>query len=150
MSRIDEIQQLMEALGPASPAVSHVTQVEEDIWAVGLAEDSVVFLELDPDQDRLVLTSNVGKPRDSDREKLYEAMLGYNALWRDTGGVQMAVAAGDAMQTYALAAAGLQLDLLQATLEDFAGKARIWRTLMQNGLSQGGDVQRAPMAGVKV
>jgi hypothetical protein len=86
MSRIDEIQHLMEALGPASPAVSHVTQVGEDVWAVGLVEDSVVFLELDPEQDRLVLTSSVGRPRESDREKLYEAMLGYNALWRDYRG----------------------------------------------------------------
>jgi len=150
MSRIDEIQQLMEALGPASTGVSHVTQMGEGVWAVGLVEDSVVYLELDPGQERLVLTSNVGKPRESDREKLYEAMLGYNALWRDTGGVQMAVAAGEAMQTYALAAAGLELDVLQATLEDFAGKARIWRTLMQNGVGQGGDVPLAPMAGVRV
>ena len=150
MSRIDEIQQLMEALGPASTGVSHVTQMGEDVWAVGLVEDSVVYLELDLGQDRLVLTSNVGKPRESDREKLYEAMLGYNALWRDTGGVLMAVAAGEAMQTYAMAAAGLELDVLQATLEDFAGKARIWKTLMQNGVSQGGDVPLAPMAGVRV
>jgi hypothetical protein len=149
MSRIDEIQKLMESLGPASPAVTHVTQVGEDVWAVGLAEEGVVFLELDADRDRLVLTSNVGRPRDSDREKLYEAMLGYNALWRDTGGVQMAVAAGEALQSYALAAEGLELDLLQATLEDFAGKARIWKNVMQNGVGQGGDARLAPM-GVRV
>jgi len=149
MSRIDEIQQLMESLGPASPAVSQVTQVGDDVWAVGLADDGLVYLEWDPERDRLVLTSNVGRPRDSDREKLYEAMLGYNALWRDTGGVQMAVAAGEALQSYALAAAGLELDVLQATLEDFAGKARIWKDLMQNGVGAGADVRLTPM-GVRV
>jgi len=149
MSRIDEIQQLMESLGPASPAVSQVTQVGDDVWAVGLADDGLVYLEWDPERDRLVLTSNVGRPRDSDREKLYEAMLGYNALWRDTGGVQMAVAAGEALQSYALAAAGLELDVLQATLEDFAGKARIWKNLMQNGVGAGADVRLTPM-GVRV
>ena len=57
MSRIDEIQQLMESLGPASPAVSQVTQVGDDVWAVGLADDGLVYLEWDPERDRLVLTS---------------------------------------------------------------------------------------------
>ena len=149
MSRIAEIQQLMESLGPASPAVSYVTQVTEDTWAVGLDEQSAVFLELDEVRDHLVLTSNLGQPRDADRDKLYEALLAYNALWRDTGGVHMAVAGGEAMQAYALNAAGLELDVLQATIDDFAGKARIWRTLLRDGVTRVAESSSA-LAGLRV
>ena len=149
MSRIADIQLLMESIGPASPAVSYVTQVSEDTWTVGLDEQSVVFLEFDAARDRLVLTSTLGRPREGDRERLYEALLGYNALWRETGGVQMALADGEAMQAYSMPAADLELDILQATIEDFAGKASIWRSLMRDGVTRNADSSSA-LAGMRV
>jgi hypothetical protein len=148
MSRTQEIQLLMEQLGPSHPNVSNVTQVSGNTWAVGFDTDTIVMLELDNEERNLVLMAEIGQPNGSgDRGKICEMLLTYNALWRETGGVKMAMAGGEAMQLYSMDAAEVTMASLRTVLENFVEKAKVWRRFVETG---GPVEQAAAPAGMRV
>src|SRR5437868_13374491 len=95
MSQAKHVHQLLEQLGPSTPEVTNVTQIAEDVWAVGYDEQSVLILQMDDDASTLVVSCAVGRPRPESRETVFEALLTYNSQWRQTGGVRMAMADGE-------------------------------------------------------
>jgi hypothetical protein len=149
MSLHAEIRLLLEQLGPANPDVSHVTQIADRSWVVGWGEDADILLELDEAASRVVLTMTLGSAREADRERLYEMFLGYNAIWRDTGGVRIAVVEGQAIQVLAMHAQALDLETAPVVLGNFAAKALVWRRLLQAGLSSSAEAP-AQAAGIRV
>jgi hypothetical protein len=143
MSGIAQVQELMEQLGPQSPELGHVTQVADTAWYVGMEERMDILLELDADGAQLVLTAPLGQVA-PDATSLQEMFLGYNALWRDTGGVRLAVADGEAMQLLAVEASGLDVATLRRILDNFAEKARVWQRMVESGAQvQGADLAPA-------
>ncbi|HYC34916.1 MAG TPA: type III secretion system chaperone [Usitatibacter sp.] len=131
MSNAQHVQHLLEELGPTTPEVGNVSQVAENIWAVGFDPQAIVLLQLDDSREELVVSCGVGRPLGLSREKVFESLLAYNALWRDTGGVRMAVADGEAIQIYSLPVAQLDVDGLRATLLALVDRSRVWRRYLE-------------------
>src|SRR5262245_25215765 len=128
MSRRSEVKDLLEQkLGPATPEVSNVTQITDDTWAVGHLGNTLILVQLDSDDEQLVLSAGLGRPQDGARAHLYDALLAYNALWRDTGGVTMGLVDGQVVQVYGLDAAQVDLPTLATALQNFAVRASTWR-----------------------
>ena len=59
---------------------------------------------------------------------VYEALLCYNLLWKDTGGVKMALAGpgGDLMLLYELYVDQLMLNELQVVISNFSSISHVW------------------------
>jgi hypothetical protein len=135
MASQEEIQALIEAVGPKVEAVQAVGQTGETEWAVVFDEDTTVLLDLVPEQRKLVLSIDLGRPEPASRLATYETMLAYNMLWQETGGVKMGLggANGRLVQMFELNAAGLDLDLLAQVLEGFVAKALVWRGQIAQG-----------------
>ena len=127
----EHVQQLLEQLGPANPEVANVTQITEDTWAVGFDEQSIILVQLDDAGRELVFTCAVGEPTEAARHAVYESLLAYNALWRETGGVRMAVADGAVLQICSADAASLDLERLGTILGNIVQKARVWRRYVE-------------------
>lgn len=142
------IQELLEQLGPTIPGLAHITQIAEGTWAVGFDERSAILLQLDDEGAELVFTCPAGQPAPVARETVYASLLAYNALWRETGGVRMAVADGEVLQIASADAARLTLERLASIVVSLAEKARVWRRYVESAgnLPRGEDFP----AGLKV
>lgn len=137
---VDQIQALMEALGPSSDEIAGIARSGEAEWAVGYDEDTIVTLELVEEQGKLVLSIDLGQPAPGNRFAVYETMLNYNLLWPETGGVKMGLggAGGSLVQMFELNTTGLDVERLEAVLEGFVAKAQMWRRFVAEGPQDGG------------
>jgi hypothetical protein len=86
------------------------------------------MLEWTEHPDRIVLSSMLGIPSETMQLSVYEALLCYNLLWKDTGGVKMALAGpgGDLMLLYELHVDQLMLNDLQIVISNFSSISHVW------------------------
>ena len=82
-----------------------------------------------------MLTIDLGRPADDRRTDVYSAMLNFNALWREPGGVNTAMADGELFQIYDLDVADLTLSDLRDVLGNFVEKARIFRRFVADEMA---------------
>ncbi len=125
---LERIQIMMEEIGPSMPDIEAVIQSEEKNWAIQFEDQSIVMVEWADRPDRVVLSAMLGTPSEKMQLSVYETLLCYNLLWKDTGGVKMALAGpgGELILLYELHASELNLNELQTVLSNFASIAQVW------------------------
>ncbi len=127
-TNLERMQIMMEEIGPAMPEIEAVIQSEEKNWAIQFEDQSIVMLEWAENPDRVVLTAMLGAPSESMQLSVYETLLCYNLLWKDTGGVKMALSgpAGELVLLYELFASNLNRNELQTVLINFVSISQVW------------------------
>lgn len=127
-SHLERIQIMMEEIGPSMSEIEAVIQSEDKNWAIQFDEQSIVTLEWAEKPERIVLTSMLGTPSEKMQTSVYETLLCYNLLWKDTGGVKMALSGpgGELVLLYELFVADLSLNELQTVLTNFVSIAQVW------------------------
>ena len=137
---VEQIQQLMQELGPATPDIDAVVQTEEPSWAIQFSDETIVIIEPAEDPERMVLSAELGSASDTLQLPIYETLLCYNLLWKDTGGVKMALSGpgGELVLLYELFSANLTLNELQTVLSNFVSIAQIWTVYVTGESEQPG------------
>lgn len=127
-TNLERVQIMMEEIGPSMPEIEAVIQSEEKNWAIQFDDQSIVMLEWAEKPDRIVLSSMLGAPVEDMQLSVYETLLCYNLLWKDTGGVKMALAGpgGELILLYELHASELMLNDMQTILSNFVSIAQVW------------------------
>ena len=127
-TNLQRIQIMMEEIGPSIPEIEAVIQSEEKNWAIQFDDQSIVILEWTENPDRLVLTAMLGKPSESMQLSVYETLLCYNLLWKDTGGVKMALSGpdGEIILLYEFFIGNATLQEFQTVLMNFTSIAQVW------------------------
>ncbi len=127
-THLERVQIMMQEIGPSVPEIEAVIQSEATNWAVQFDDGSIVLLEWAAKPDRIVLTTMLGKPSETMQLSVYETLLCYNLLWKDTGGVKMALSGpdGELILLYELFAADLSLNEFQTVLSNFVSIAQVW------------------------
>ena len=127
-SHLERMQIMMEEIGPSMPEIEAVIQNEEKNWAIQFEDQSIITLEWSEKPERVVLTSLLGIPSESMQLSVYETLLCYNLLWKDTGGVKMALSGpgGELVLLYELFVSHLSLNELQTVLSNFVSIAQVW------------------------
>lgn len=125
---LERMQIMMEEIGPAMPEIDAVIQSEQENWAIQFEDQTIVTLEWAEKPDRVVLSAMLGIPSESMQLSVYETLLCYNLLWKDTGGVKMALAGpnGELMLLYELYVSDLMLNEMQTVLSNFVSIAQVW------------------------
>ena len=125
---LERMQIMMEEIGPAMPEIDAVIQSENENWAIQFEDQTILTLEWAEKPDRVVLSTMLGIPSESMQLTVYETLLCYNLLWKDTGGVKMALAGpnGELMLLYEMYIEGLLLNDLQTVLSNFVSIAQVW------------------------
>ena len=146
MAAREQIQALLEVLGPSNDEIAAIAQNGDNEWAVAYGDDTIVTLDLVESQAKLVLSIDLGRPRPDARLAIYETLLNYNLLWPATGGIKMGLGGtdGDLVQMFELGTGGLDLEGLRTVLDGFVEKARIWRRVVADGARDGGDAAAVP------
>ena len=124
----DKIQDLISQIGPVFPDIDAVIQTEDPSWAIQFVDELVVMIEHLEHPDRMVFSSEIGTVADDQELPVYEALLCYNLLWKDTGGVKMALSGpgGELVLLYELFVSDLSLNELQTVLANFVSIAQVW------------------------
>lgn len=127
-SNLERMQIMMEEIGPSMTEIEAVIQSEDKNWAIQFDDQAIVMLEWADQPDKVVLTTMLGTPSESMQLSVYETLLCYNLLWKDTGGVKMALSGpgGELVLLYELFAANLTINELQVVLTNFLSIAQVW------------------------
>ena len=86
----EQLDRLMAEVGPLDDDIPECVRLEGGDYAVRF-DDVDVFVEWDAASARLVLSVEVATPPASRAASIYEALLAYNSLWRETGGLRLAL-----------------------------------------------------------
>ena len=135
MTTIEKIQQLLQELGPNTPEIDAVVQTEDLSWAVQFSDETIIIVEPVEDPGRMMLSAELGSASDTLQLPIYETLLCYNLLWRETGGVKIGLAGpkGSLIISTEILIHGLLLGDFQQALMDFSNIARSWTKYVTDG-----------------
>ena len=122
--------ELMAALGPQTGSIECVGfDPGQGAWWVGFENRSAVLLEWFGEQESFLLQASLGEAPPHARLAAYQAVLVYNALWRENGGARVAMvkASGELALMLQLPARALTLDELQRVVLGLCAQAAEWR-----------------------
>ena len=127
-STIEKIQNLIQELGPATADIDAVIQTEEPSWAIQYSDETIVIIEPADEPGRMILSSELGSPNETLQLPIYETLLCYNLLWRESGGVKIGLAGpkGALILSCELCLEGLTLMDLQEGMNNFTTIVRTW------------------------
>jgi hypothetical protein len=93
-----------------------------------------VTLEWAENPDKVVLSTILGKPSQKNQLSVYETLLCYNLLWRDTGGVKMALGGpeGEILLIYEMYIQETNLNEFKTVLLNFLNIAKVWEVFIQS------------------
>lgn len=122
----EKIQDFISQIGPVFPDIDAVIQTEDPSWAIQFVDELVVMIEQLEHPDRMVFSSEIGAVTDDQELPIYEALLCYNLLWKDTGGVKIGLAGlkGTLIVTCELLLDRLTLMSFQDALTNFTNISR--------------------------
>jgi hypothetical protein len=132
-----EFDRLMSEVGPLDDTILACIKTQDGAYAIRF-EEIDVLVERDGDRDRIALSVEIGTPRPSNALSVYEALLSYNLLWRETGGVRMALTGrqGAVVQFVDLTGPEINPTSIATVAANLAGLSEIWRTYID---SDGGE-----------
>ncbi|MDB5838103.1 MAG: hypothetical protein JWQ23_55 [Herminiimonas sp.] len=131
--KLDMIKLMLQELGGEMAELEAILQHEEAHWAIQFDDGTVVLMEWVDGPSRLILSASLGKVSAPMQMAVYETMLSYNLLWRETGGVKAALNGpeGELMLLFELHAEQLTVNMLKIVLENFAGLVHVWGTYVK-------------------
>ena len=146
MANSERISGLMAELGPILELRGILEVNDMDRWVLDLDGEHAVVVEYRPSDDRLFFTGEIGIPVPEVRTVIYELLLAYNAMWRDTGGIRMAVNGEDGavVQIADMAATDLDVPALGTVVENFIGKMVEWTDIIAIGPEGNAGDQASP------
>ena len=92
MTTIEQIAELVKQLDPAMPAIDAIVQTEDPSWAIQFGDESIILLEPAEEPARIVISTELGSAAEAQQRTIYETMLCYNLMWRDSGGIKIGLA----------------------------------------------------------
>lgn len=137
MSELERVKEIITEMARHDEEIAVILQKADNVWEVGY-EDVAIELELHEGSGRLVMTADLGVPPAERRLAVFEALLSYAMLWRDTGFVRAAAAGGDGSPSLIadVGVADLRAPVLTDILANFAGKSRVWREYVTSQAAQ--------------
>ena len=128
MTTIEQIEHLIKEIGPAMPEVDAIVQTEDPSWAIQFSDGTISILEPADDPSRVVISTELGAAVEAQQRRVYETMLCYNLMWRDSGGVKIGLAGpqGALIISTDVCIEGLTLQDLKQEIERFLQIARSW------------------------
>lgn len=124
---------LMSEVGPLDDAILACIKTPDGAYAIRF-EEVDVLVERDDDRDRIALSVEIGAPRPSRALEVYETLLSYNMLWRETGGVRMALTGrkGSVVQFVDLTGGEINPRSIVTVAANLASLTEIWRAFLQS------------------
>ena len=143
---IEQIQQLVQEIGPSMQEIDAVVQTEEPSWAIQFSDETIIILEAADDPSRAVISAELGMITEAQQRNVYETMLCYNMMWRGSGGVKIGLAGpqGALIISRDVCLDNLTLAALQQEIGSFLKITRSWTQF----IAQGEQAELPPLPGM--
>lgn len=134
MLNLDDINAAITEAGPLNDGIQQVARSDDGHWAIEFETDTII-LECDAENERLMLSAEVGQVPEENREEIYKLLLSYGWLWRQTGGLRFACSPEDDEVTLMvdLSASQISPSMIALVAANLASRAQLWRDLLQSG-----------------
>jgi len=126
-----DLTELMGQIGPADDAIGGVFAFGDDRFVVSLG-DTDITVDRDAATNRLMFSCPCGLPSRERREQVYEALLLYTSLWRETGGVRMGLVepGGEVVQMADIFVDDATPALVVTILKNLSERVGFWRDFL--------------------
>lgn len=140
MNSTQAIHELMVEIGPILDLQQVTEYAEDSAWLLVCDDETRIDAEYDQANERLMLTGDVAVVAEHARAKVYEALLQYNYLWTEHGGVRAALDASQGMVVlmFELQVAALDISRLSSVLLNVREVVEGWRRILAS-IEAGGD-----------
>jgi hypothetical protein len=139
MASTEQLNALMAETG-AILELAQVVGFEEGGWALEVDDDTLLFIDHETDQNRIVLSGEVAAVRPAAKASLHALLLQYNNQWKTTGGVRMALDGpdGSVIQICDVSTAELDAHAFAGTVRVFVDILQGWRGVLGRDPVNGG------------
>lgn len=147
MLPIEEINTLVAEAGPLDSEILSVSRIANDAWAIEY-EPVMVELEYDASRGRLLLQTEIGVVPEEQKAQLLSAMLNVSFLWRESGGLHLAMAGreGAAMMMVDLAGDELTTQSIATVAGNLVERVLIWRGIFASAMKTNQENTALPSA----
>ena len=120
-NQLSDLQHLIRQLGPSLPEVSSI--IEEDLESWQIIFDTGLSLQISWQETpaRVLLCCAIGKPEESQREKIFARLLNMNLLLQGVANVKLALSSpeDDVILIGELASDSMTLETLQEEITEY-------------------------------
>lgn len=123
-----DLAALMAEIGPMDEAILMVSRLDDGRWIVAFSEVNVE-VEHDEATGRLMFSTLVAPAAKGREIEVYEALLLYSSIWRETGGIRMGLAGpgGDILQMADVFVPDATTRTVVTIARNLAERALVWR-----------------------
>ena len=132
------VSQLLTEAGPLIGDVAISESDDGNAWVVIFNEDTEVFIELDDEGSKVVLSANIATPDVNQRLTVYELILQVNSQYLQTGGLRFGLEEpeGNVEMIADLSLHELNATTLANVVADFASRIVEWRQTVHVGATE--------------
>jgi hypothetical protein len=120
-NQLSDLQHLIRQLGPSLPEISTITEEDLDEWQIIFDTGLSLQISWQEKPARVLLCCAIGKPIESQREKIFAWLLNMNLLLQGVANVKLALSSpeDDVILIGELEANVLSLEMLQEEITNY-------------------------------
>ncbi|KVZ50918.1 type III secretion system chaperone [Burkholderia ubonensis] len=124
----EQLSNIIASIGPQIDDVVRIFQGNESRWTVQFS-DIDIDIEFDEAEERLHFSTVVGPLLEWRKIEILELLLTYSLLYKETGGVRMAMTSvgGDVVQLFDVMASRIDPGMLTEILSRLVENTKIWQ-----------------------
>jgi hypothetical protein len=141
MATTEQLNALLAETGAILELAEVIGFESENLWTLEVDETTILFVDHEANQHRIVLSGEVVKPHDARKISAYELLLQYNNQWKSTGGLRMALdgPGGSINQICDISTVDLNAHALADMIRVFVDVLRGWRDMLASEPSGSND-----------
>jgi hypothetical protein len=120
-NQLSNLQHLIRQLGPNFPQVLSITEDDLDSWQINFDTGLSLQISWQETPARVLLYCAIGKPDESQREKIFARLLTMNLLLQGVANLKLALSSpeDDVIVIGECESTALTLEILQAEISDY-------------------------------
>jgi hypothetical protein len=120
-NQLSDLQHLIRQLGPSIPEISLIVEEGSDSWQIIFEENFSLQISWQENPARVLLCSAIGKPDESQREKIFAQLLNMNLLLQGVANLKLALSSpdDDVVLIGELTSDSMTLEILQEEIMEY-------------------------------
>ena len=120
-NQLSDLQHLIRQLGPSLPEISTIIEEDLDEWQIIFDSGLSLQISWQETPARVLLCCVIGKPDESQREKIFARLLTMNLLLQGVANLKLALSSpeDDVIVIGEIESTALTLEILQAEISDY-------------------------------
>jgi hypothetical protein len=120
-NQLSDLQYLIRQLGPSLPEISTIIEEDLDSWQINFDTGLSLQISWQETPARVLLCCAIGKPDESQREKIFARLLNMNLLLQGVANLKLALNSpeDDVILIGELESTSLKLEMLQAEIAEY-------------------------------